>query len=446
MLTPQVLSDLIASLYECTIYMFAAQIFLCEKIANIKKLLPKIFVFGVLSGMLSTVTFQTLFPENLNQFRIIINIILFTCLIRIIFKESWWDTVKLSIFNALFGILTQIISQALILNVLNLTIAQVMNDHLFVLFTMVLPFDLLSIVFALCLRKLRPIIISIFAQVKLYKKTSYITSIAVAILLQLTLLTSIWIDYVDNYKLAGNTLHFIVFMSIILSIVILSLFILHRTIRVTEEKIVEASGNAMSENLYSLLNSVRGQRHDFINHVQIIKSLFHTEDKEGLCTYLDDLTDDITVLNNILKVDNPFVGALLNSKITQAGLKGIDLQVDIDAKLATLSSKAFDLTRILGNLINNAIEDLEQNHRDEKWIRVIIQEHGPFLSVAVTNPGSPPVEIVEKLMEPGYTTKGGEHGGLGLHICKQLSKKLHGKLECNVIAGIETSFSLMIPK
>ena len=445
-MTAKVLTDLVLSVFENFIYLLSAEIFLSKQVKHIKHLLPKIYLFGILGGILTTMTFQLFEIINLHQIRLIINIFIFLLLIKTIFKISLWNTIKTNIFMAFFGLLSQIISTLLIIYVFKLSINQLMNENPALIFKVVIPIDFLTLIIAAFLRRFRIKVINFLANIKVYNNSPLITSVSIAIMLQIALLVSLMADYINNLTFRESPLRLSIIIAINVSIVLLSLFILLKTIRKTEEKIVAASSNAISENLNSLLNSVRSQRHDFINHVQIIDSLFHNQDQDGLADYLNRLSNDITVLNNVLKVDNPFIGALLNSKIDTAGLRGIDLQVDIHANLSNLSTKAFDLTRILDNLINNAIEDIEHNNKKEKWIKVMIKEQGPFLSITVTNPGSPPVEIAERLFEPGYSTKGGEHSGLGLHICNQLSKKLHGKLEYTMVPGIETVFSLTILK
>ncbi len=445
-MSEKVLYDLILSILECMIAIFASEFFFSKQVKDAKQLFPKIFLFGFLNGILATVTYQFNQSINLHQIRLIINIIFTLLLTKIIFKKSWWDTVKVNIFLWVFGLFSQTISLFLIIYVFKLSFNEVMNNNSSIIFNVVLPIDFILLIIVLFLRNFRIKVIDFLANIKVYNNSPLITSVSIAIMLQIALLVSLMADYINNLTFRESPLRLSIIIAINVSIVLLSLFILLKTIRKTEVKIVAASSNAISENLNSLLNSVRSQRHDFINHVQIIDSLFHNQDQDGLADYLNRLTNDITVLNNVLKVDNPFIGALLNSKIDKAELRGIDLQVDIHANLSNLSTKAFDLTRILDNLINNAIEDIEHNNKKEKWIKVMIKEQGPFLSITVTNPGSPPVEIAERLFEPGYSTKGGEHSGLGLHICKQLSKKLHGKLEHNIVPGIETSFSLTILK
>ncbi|KLU65147.1 sensor histidine kinase DpiB [Desulfosporosinus acididurans] len=440
----KVLGDLIASILECIIYLSSAEIFLSNKIKDVKPLIPKIFSFAIIYGFYDTLTFQFWDMLDLNHLRILTNILVSFILLKLILKTRFWSTMKFLIFYWFFGCLSQIIILYALMAVLKLTTNNIINNPL--LLIKVALFESFSIIIPLSLHKFRIPIVTFLKKINIFMNYQRISSVTIAILLQLFLLSALIFDYTNNLTYDVNPLRFLIIILINIFIILVSLFILFRTISKTEEKVIAVSSDIMTDNLASLLNSVRSQRHDFINHVQIINSLFSAHDLDGLDAYLRQLTNDIVILNNVLKIDNPFIGALLNSKITKAESKGIDLQIEITAKLSNLQARAFDLTRILDNIINNAIEAIELNKQDEKWIKVFIKEQGPFLSVSVINPGSPPTEIEERLFEPGYTTKTGEHSGLGLYICKLLCKKLHGKLNYSITPGTETIFSIVIPK
>ena len=128
-------------------------------------------------------------------------------------------------------------------------------------------------------------------------------------------------------------------------------------------------------------------------------------------------------------------------------MNGIKVDIDINANLSKLATKAYDITRILGNLIDNAVDAVLQNNTKDKWINLIIEEKGPLLIFSIKNPGIIPKEIVENsIFEPGNTTKDDSHCGLGLYISQQLAKKLHGKIEFNSTRELGTTFSLVLPK
>lgn len=210
------------------------------------------------------------------------------------------------------------------------------------------------------------------------------------------------------------------------------------------------TASAHYENIYqelqALLYSISSQRHDFVNHVQVMRALIRNGNHFELQNYLDQLAADITITNNLIKTDNPVIAALFNSKLNQARTLGAELEIDLEADLASLSVRAFTLARILGNLLDNALEAVAFSDSQDKSVRVIIRENGPFLLFSIINSGSPNPEKLEHLFQPGYSSKGEPHSGLGLYICQHLARQLHGKIEYSLTSDDQACFLLIIPK
>ena len=68
-----------------------------------------------------------------------------------------------------------------------------------------------------------------------------------------------------------------------------------------------------------------------------------------------------------------------------------------------------------------------------------------LMSVRDTGPGIPP-EILPKIFQPYFTTKGDRHGtGLGLNIVQRLIKEAKGALHVRTQAGQGTTFTVYLP-
>ena len=95
---------------------------------------------------------------------------------------------------------------------------------------------------------------------------------------------------------------------------------------------------------------------------------------------------------------------------------------------------------ILGNLIENAIEGLNQSPRDSKEITVSIRESEASLLLCVedTGPGIP-AEIQSHLFERGRSTKG-RGRGTGLSLVQEVVSAYHGEIRVESESGIGTSF------
>ena len=79
------------------------------------------------------------------------------------------------------------------------------------------------------------------------------------------------------------------------------------------------------ENMY---RQMRGWRHDYRNHIQTIKALAENGDMEAVMQYLDGLELDLNTVDTVIKTGNAMADAILNSKISLARSKNIEVHVD----------------------------------------------------------------------------------------------------------------------
>ena len=161
------------------------------------------------------------------------------------------------------------------------------------------------------------------------------------------------------------------------------------------------------ENMY---RQMRGWRHDYRNHIQTMKAYAAKGDLEALRRYLDELDDDLTTLDMVIKTGNPMTDAILNSKISLARSKQV--QVVADAHIPVkLRLPELDLCCILGNLFDNAIEASLQLPEPERLIRVYMEMKGEQLYISFTN-----FTAGKKLKKTAgrFATSKGKGHGLGL--------------------------------
>ena len=74
------------------------------------------------------------------------------------------------------------------------------------------------------------------------------------------------------------------------------------------------------ENMY---RQIRGWRHDYRNHIQMMKVLAANGDMDALKAYLDELDTDLNTVDTVVKTGNPMADAILNSKISLARSRNI---------------------------------------------------------------------------------------------------------------------------
>ena len=174
----------------------------------------------------------------------------------------------------------------------------------------------------------------------------------------------------------------------------------------------------------TMYQEMRGWRHDFRNHLQLLKSYAQKGDLDAVRAYLAELEQDLSRVDPAVKTGNTMADAILNSKISLARSKGVPVRADARIPVK-LSISDLDLCVILGNLFDNAIEASVKLPESQRLIRLYMDMKGSQLYISFTNfaPGG-------KLTQAGgrfSTTKGSGHG-FGLLRIDSVVKRLGGYL------------------
>lgn len=106
----------------------------------------------------------------------------------------------------------------------------------------------------------------------------------------------------------------------------------------------------------------------------------------------------------------------------------VDLYIDGDVKI---EGYANEYNHVLINLFNNARDILIERSIEFPRITIRIDEReGHSIVTFADNAGGIPPEILGKIFDPYFTTKGEKHGtGIGLYMCKQIiENNMHGTL------------------
>ena len=190
------------------------------------------------------------------------------------------------------------------------------------------------------------------------------------------------------------------------------------------------------ENMY---RQTRGWRHDYRNHIQVMKAHAAQGDWEAVRAYLDALETDLATVDTVVKTGNPMADAILNSKISLARSKGIAVQADASVPVA-LSLSELDLCVILGNLFDNAIEASLALPEDKRLIRAYIDMKGRQLYISCTN-----FTAVGKRnkREGRFRSTKGEGHGFGLVRMDAIVERLGGYLSRNSEDGAFTTEILL---
>ncbi len=191
-----------------------------------------------------------------------------------------------------------------------------------------------------------------------------------------------------------------------------------------------------NKTLNDLVDGLRTFKHDLSNILDSIGGYIALNDHKGLKKYFSELMEDFGVVNNLSSisstiVNNPSVYGLFISKLYLAEKKGIKIITDITCDLNNTQIKIYEMCKILGILLDNAIEAAYES--TDKVVNITIKESytdNNYL-IIIENTYSGIININD-IFKKGVTSKG--HGrGIGLWEVKNITNKyktvsLHSKV------------------
>lgn len=195
--------------------------------------------------------------------------------------------------------------------------------------------------------------------------------------------------------------------------------------------------NKQTEEIQNMYRQMQEWRHDYRNHIQNMKNRLDG-DNGKLEQYLDELADDLTQADTSIRTGNVMADAVLNSKLSVAEQKGIQLNVKAHIPQG-IDMTDVELCSILGNLLDNAVEACEKLSCDKRFLRVYIDKFKGQFYLSVQN-SSPSVQRDKGIF---HTTKAGTHG-FGLFRIDRIAKKYGGYVNRQYEEGVFAT-ELLLP-
>lgn len=279
----------------------------------------------------------------------------------------------------------------------------------------------LFVFLTICILKLTKFKITFFNDISLKNKRIITLNFIFAII---TLAIQSFIEgyYIDNIPIF---ITFLSFLSLI-SYLGISIFSLTKTINLSETTKKLQTAEEYNKTLKILHDNVRGFKHDFDNIVTTIGGYVKTNDMDGLRKYYLQLEGDCQKVSNLYIlnpeiINNPGIYNLLTTKYREADSKNIKVNMSLLLDLNDLKMKIYEFARILGILLDNAIEASEEC--DNKIINIVFRDdfrkHRQLISIENTYKNKN-VDTV-KIFGKGVSEKE-NHTGLGLWEVNKILK------------------------
>lgn len=228
---------------------------------------------------------------------------------------------------------------------------------------------------------------------------------------------------------------------------VLAIFLINEILRLTHK---EAEVEVQETNLNKsreLIDVLKSQRHDFLNHIQVVYGLAQMGQKEMLASYIGQITTEMEMESDLNRLSHVELAAFLIKKRNSARQDEILLSSRVESDLKDLNMPANELISICGNLIDNALFAVNKcQQKDDRVVLVVFTQDPQCYSIYVANKGTPiQEEIREKIFERGFTTKGDQGSGLGLHITQAIVEKYGGTVSLAEMPGFATCFRVSVP-
>ncbi|MFY0543567.1 ATP-binding protein [Brevibacillus sp. H7] len=200
----------------------------------------------------------------------------------------------------------------------------------------------------------------------------------------------------------------------------------------------------------AFVDALRVQNHEHMNKLHTIAGLLQLNQTEKALQYLLDVSERQEELSSFLssKFSDESISGLLLGKVSRGKELGIDVLIDRRSEMERFPPymDRHNFVLILGNLIENAFDALKQAEREKKEVYISVEQNEETCSILVEDNGIGMSEETQKrMLERGFSTKGGSTRGIGLHLVHQLVKKGNGELVCESELGVGTSFMITFP-
>lgn len=182
-----------------------------------------------------------------------------------------------------------------------------------------------------------------------------------------------------------------------------------------------------NQTLSILYDNVKAFKHDFDNIIFTIGGYVNTNDITGLSEYYKSLENDCLKVNNVALlnptlINNPGIYNLLTAKYQKATDSNVEIKLEFFFDLNKLEMPVYDFSRMLGILIDNAIE--AASNTNEKLVKILFRDSQTSRVQIIKIENSYNNKNIDKntIFQKGVTEKE-NHLGMGLWEVSQIIKR-----------------------
>ena len=246
-----------------------------------------------------------------------------------------------------------------------------------------------------------------------------------------------------------RSLSFLAYLALLISVLLVFSRVMKKEMALRTEKLMlEQEKQSLerfglqAEQLFEFHDKMAKFKHDYKNMMLAFSGYIREDDMVGLRKYYSahieviekDLAFDDDKLGQYKNLRVPEIRGVLVSKLLLAQGLGIEANLIVTSALKSIPMEMVALSRMLGILLDNAIE--EASDLDGGEISVIFRKEESYLMITVANTCRDALPPKREMFKKGFSTKGSDRGN-GLNSLEDLIKKSpNARLETDVSGGI----------
>lgn len=196
--------------------------------------------------------------------------------------------------------------------------------------------------------------------------------------------------------------------------------------------------------LQSFIKMIRAQRHDFNLHLHAVYGLLESEKYSECKEYVSKMVQDSAYINEIMPIFDTSISAMMQAYRSEAESMGISMKFDITNNLKGVALEPYEINRIIGNLLQNAIEAVGESKERDYGIVVRIYESNGGSVIDVANKFFGDISELAHVFEYSYSGKKG-HDGVGLSTVQRIAESYKGMAYVEMDEDI-VHFIVRLPK
>ncbi|KRM22308.1 membrane protein [Latilactobacillus graminis DSM 20719] len=293
------------------------------------------------------------------------------------------------------------------------------------------PTVILIIILQLILATICGIFVKVIFKLMLDYVNRYGIWMAITVITGLILFVGAVIVLMDDFKykkISAEYLLLVLSTIIILTVIVIIGMFLYVQVVLQQNKINLERKNRQHlmiyvEQLERNFHEVRKFRHDIANALLALEIIVNEQANASLSQNFRDLlahynfdTIQNKVLGRFQDINNDYLKGIIFSKYIEAQNYQVNFNLEVQPNLFQVNKQYFDEFRILGILLDNAIDAAKDSQN--KTMTVSLFEQNNKIVYRIKNAISEPIEF-GKLYRSGYSTKGNQHG-IGLTTVKEI--------------------------